>query len=265
MNAVNYSIGYIMNNINQVVLSTIFPKHKYPYSSIESLLLNKIIRPRVLVDLNIVGGVHTVIDVNQCSVALSTTSTSTEYIITVPKELTGNRSIISVLSLIPNITFSMTNGYMNNLQQNPLETALGTMVGNLSGSNVIQTSRLEIIGENTVLIQDPAVPPHNGALRCYVENNSNLENINIRSYPAIAQFMLLAVKSKIYVDGRVNIDQGAIYGGHDLGVIKDIIDSYSDAEQMYMESMTSVMRKISFINNSDGMSRHISMMLGNAH
>ena len=62
---------------------------------------------------------------------------------------------------------------------------------------------------------------------------------------------------------RVKLDQGYVYGGHELGVITDIIDGYADAEEMYQEHLTTIMKKALFSVQSENMDRYIKSMLGN--
>jgi len=156
--------------------------------------------------------------------------------------------------------------YTSSTAFNETPSALATginMMNNLESENVIQTSRLELIGDNIVLVQDPTIHLINSILRCMVENDSKLSNIKPRSYIALSKLFTLALKSYIHNHLIVKLDQGFIQGGHELGVISNIITDYADAESEYQEHLATVVTKVLFMNDSDAMSRHIKSMISN--
>ena len=78
--------------------------------SIDEQILNKIIRPRVLIDCNIVGGIMMVIPLMNINPDFAD-NYSTIY--TIPDDRTGGRTILSVLSIgyLPYMAnFNMTSG-----------------------------------------------------------------------------------------------------------------------------------------------------------
>jgi len=225
--------------------------------SLDEMIMNKVIRPRVLTDCNLVGGIMTRVDISKCNV---TVMANREFIVEVPKSLTANRSIVSVLGLVSNVIYHSSTAF--NETPSALATGLN-MVNNLSSENVIQTSRLELIGDNTVLVQDPTIHLINSVLRCMVENDSKLSNIKPRSYPALSKLFTLAIKSYIYNHLIVKLDQGFIQGGHELGVISNIITDYAEAEAEYQEYLATVVTKLLYMNDADQFGRHVKSMLGN--
>jgi hypothetical protein len=235
---------------NSTHVNTIIP--------LEERITTQVIRQRVLQDLNIVGGVEIRIDTGQCFMQQVNYN---EFTIQVPKAVTGGRSIVSVLSLVANSMMAASDTAYTIPQQT--ENAMLKMYNNLASANVIQTSRLELIGENMVLVQDPNLSLINSVLRCTVENNNNLENIHPRSYLDVSKLVSLAVKSFVYSRLKIKLDQGYIYGGHELGVITEIVDSYADAEELYQEFLRTKMRKILFMNNRESVNRLIKSMLSN--
>lgn len=260
MNAITKAIAEIKFQIPIEILNLSFVERSTRINQIISLderIMFEIIRPRILVDCNLVGGIETRVDLNRCKI---TTLGNREYVVEVPKALTNSKNIITALSVVSNVVYSQS---MNYADASAFESVASNMMNNLGTENVVQTSRLEIIGDNVVLIQDPNMHFMNGVLRCMVENNTNLENINPRSYLAFSELCVLGASSYIRNKMRVKLNQGHIYGGHELGVITDIIDEYSDAEEMYKEYRNTTWRKISFINDSDAMARYTKGMIGN--
>ncbi len=260
MNAVNKALTELRYTIPEDILNIGFMERNTRINQVISLderIMSTVIRPRVLVDCNLVGGIMTKVDLNRCNIV---NLADREFVVEVPKILTNGKSIVSLLSIVSNVIYSQSTAYSS---MSPLSSAAMNMFNNLSTENVVQTSRLELIGDNTLIVQDPTIHLMNGILRCYIENNTNLENFNPRSYISFSKLVTLAVKSYLYNTCKVKLDQGYIYGGHELGVITEIIDSYSDSEELYQEHLNTVFRKVSFINQSENMSRYIKSMLGN--
>jgi len=261
MNAITKAISDVYFEIPKEILDLVFLENNMGLNNVFSLdayIVNKVIRPKVLVDSNLVGGIEMLIPINKCAVTLLPNN---EFIIDVPKVLTGGRSIIVALSLVSTISNNYNTGYTGPGQD--LLNAGMTMGGNLSHSRVAQTSRLELLGESTILVQDPSILLTDGSLRVKIENSSNLENINPRSYIAFSHLATLAVKHYIYTNSVVKLDKASIYGGHELGIIKDIISEYKDAGTEYREYLTTKWRKILFMNDSKSYSRSIATSIGN--
>lgn len=260
MNAITKAISEIKFQIPLEILNLGFKEYSTKINQIISLderIMSEFIRPRLLVDCNLVGGIETRIDLNRCKI---TALDNREFILEIPKTLTNNKNIITALSLVSNVVYSQSMSYPGS---SPMESVANNMMNNLSTENVVQTSRLEVIGDNVILVQDPNMHLMNGVLRCMVANNTNLENINPRSYLALSELAVRGAKSFIRNKLLVKLNQGYIYGGHELGIIKEIIDEYSDAEEMYKEYRETTWKKVAYMNNSDSMSRYIKGMLGN--
>ncbi len=261
MNAITKALEDLHYKVPTEILNIAFRENSEIVNAIiplEERITAQVIRRRVLVDLNLVGGTEIRIDTGQCYLQAVNYN---EFTIQVPKAVTGGKSIVSVLSLVANSMLAASDTAYSIPQQT--ENAMLKMYNNLASANVIQTTRLELIGENMVLVQDPNLSLVNSILRCTVENNSNLENISPRSYLDISELVSLAVKSYIYSRLKVKLDQGYIYYGHELGVITEIVDSYADAEQMYTDLVKTRIRKILFMNNRESMNRLIKGMLSN--
>jgi len=260
MNAINKALQEVHFQTPHEVLNICYVENNQVLNqaaTIDERLMTTVIRPRVLVDCNLVGGVETKVALNRANI---TNLSTFEFLVNIPKDQTAGRSIISVLSLVSNVVYNQALGF------NETPAALSAsmnMMNNLGVENVVQTSRLELISDNTVLVADPTIHLINGVLRCVIENSPNMENINPRAYPAFSKLVVLAVKAYIYNTMIVKLNKGYIYGGHELGVIKDIIDNYADAEEQYQEHLNLVWKKISFINDDEKMGSYVRSMVSN--
>lgn len=260
MNAIQNAIKDIKFTIPIEVLQVAFTEvdnRLNNFISLDERILASIIRPRVIIDTNIVGGIEARIDLNRCNIS---SMTNREFIVEVPKTLTNGTSIMSVLGIVSNVVYSQTTAYSSTT---PLESAAINMMNNLGTENVVQTSRLELISDNIVLVADPTIHLMNGVLRAVLENSANMSNLNPRSFNAFSKLCILAVKAYVYNIMVIKMDKAAIWNGHELGSIKDVIDSYSDAEEQYQEYLTTIFRKVQFVNDSDKMSRYVSSMISN--
>lgn len=262
MNAVQYGLSKIHLTIPENILFLAFKDPDPARDQLVSLddkILTNFIRPHVLQDMNVIGGQTIKVDLSQCQIQWLYHN---EYLITVPKTLTNYLPIISAEEIINAMLVpTMTSSYSR--AESPLMGPANTLYTNLGPSNVMQSARLELLGENKILLSDPSITPINGILRCTIAHGGNLENIPPKSYPAVAELFILGVKSFIYNKLKVELDQGFLYGGHELSIITDIVNEYADSYTQYIEYLNTVWRKVSYLSNTDNAGRYVKMLLGN--
>ena len=223
--------------------------------SMDENILARVVRPRILTDCNIVGGVEIRIPIAKCEVSYI----GTEFTITVPKALTHNKAIISPLSIIS--IGNVSSPGFNNTTMN--SGALGeglAMYGAVTKEIPFHTSRLESIGENIIAVSEPSGLLTNGILRCTIENNTNMSNINVKSSLVFSNLVMLGVQSYIHNLLRIKLGKGYIHNGYELDTVKDAISDYADAEAMYIEELTTRWSKVAFMNDESKMTTLISNM-----
>lgn len=260
MNAVINALQEIKLAISPEVLQIGFVENYSRVNHITSLderIINSVIRPIVLKDCNLIGGVLVKVPVARCTYQEMTRA---EWIIQVPKSLTDNRSIVNVLSLVSNAQYVMGVPLYNS---SSVMTQASHMMNSLATENIVQTSRLDLIGENTVLVQDPSITIFNTVLRCEIEFDNMMNNLQPRFIEPFAHLSILATKRYIYNYLKIKLDQGYVYAGHELSKVVDEVDSFSDAHEQYKEYLSQVMQKVLYMNQSDNMARFIQMSLGN--
>ena len=151
MNAINYALSIVNRVIPQQILHLAFVENNDLINQVISLderISSTVIRPRILVDCNLVGGIMTKIPVNKCNII---TLQNNEFIIEVPKLLTNNKSIINVLSLVSNVTTGF-NGYMQNDSQ--LLAAAYKMYNNVGTEPVVQYTHDTLYGQPVSVNKD---------------------------------------------------------------------------------------------------------------
>lgn len=267
MNPIVKSLDEIKFRIPKEILNQVFRDKSFHFRatpiSIDEQILSKVIRSRVLVDCNLVGGTETILALDGVPFERVDTYVTVYHI---PKDLTQGRSIMSVLSVS-----YMTPGMMAMAPAmqgfNPGSVTAPLMAGQammdaMSHLPICSTAKAQLIGENTVMIRDIAPPVGYSYIRCILANDENMSHIQMRSITPFCKLVELACKSFIYNEYIVTLDQGQLYGGHDLGKIKEIIESYSEAEEQYQEFLTQKWQAISFMNDRESFERFTKLMIG---
>lgn len=248
----------IKSRIPTEILNLVFITRPHYYSSqlpttLDTEIDSLVFRPIVMLDLNLIGGIETVLDVNKCKIeTYDNLEYSTYSIITVPYSLTNGRNIIAPLSLTFMPTMMMTNTGTDGL----LNEGVAMMDHVAPESPGYVTSNLELIGPNTILVRDNIIYS-SGYLRVTIENEDNLRNLHPKAAIPISKLTLEAVKGYIYNKMVIEIDKGYVYAGHELSKFAETIDRYEDAWDKYDELLEETIKKIMFINNDEAYSRFI--------
>ena len=58
------------------------------------------------------------------------------------------------------------------------------------------------------------------------------------------------------------MDKGRLEGGAELGRFREVIDSYSDAEEQYQDYLLNTWQKVAFMNDRESYERFTKMMIG---
>ena len=256
MNAITKAISEIRIEIPIEVLELAFlerSEHVNTLISLDEIIMNKVIRKRVLVDANLVGGVSVDIPVWKCNtVQLS----NHELLINVPKELTANRAIISPVMLRAGSIVTGDNAATANI-----DSVLSSTLGSVSTHKLVQTSRLELVGDNIVIAEGISSWNNRVILNCSIENDSNLNNLLPVSYLAFSELAIYAVKAYIRNTLRIRLAKGYIYGGHELSTITEVIEEYADSNELYKNYLRETWTKVQFMNSSSDMTDTIGMMI----
>ncbi len=253
----------VPHEILKAVFAPAYNQWRTVASSVDDQIVSVVIRPRVLTDCDLVGGQEVWIRLDGVRYERTPEMMSVIYI---PKDKTQGRSISQVLHLgyvdYMAVNQQTANGMFNPCSVTPLTTAVQAMNASYDVTGLIGTSRIELIGENVVLIKDPSMSPTNGVLRCILANDENMNNLSIRSYHAFTKLCELAVKSHIYNRLVIEMDSGRIQGGFELGAFKQIVDSYADAETEYQDYLRLKWQKIARMNDRETYERTIREQTG---
>lgn len=277
MNALLYAINEIRNRIPNEILHEAFNIDEQAITanltSLDDKILRKCLRKRVLVDTNLVGGIEMVVPL----INVPPSFYEDHYTVySIPPELVMNREIISALGLsaMPiNSGFgnpiSGTSGYGMPTQsnspygggQNALMSVANRIGDAASISGVIHNAHLEIVGFNTVLVYAHYRILAYLGMRVVVENESNLNNVQPRSYKDLATLCTLGVKAYIYNKLIIPMNSGFLSGGQELGIFKSLVEEYSSAEEDYNTFLKEVWTPVAYMNDTTRYNRLLSSML----
>lgn len=266
MNIMTKAIDYVKSRVPPLILREAFLKNKYGYGftprTIDSQLMDVVIRPRVIVDCNLIGGTEVIINLQMVERERIDDLT---YVFRIPKQLLNGQSIMSVLHLVHIDPTKQTQyGIAGSLSGNAMLRLSQAMIDALSMIPVISTASLEIIAENTIMVRDNIIMPQSSYLRCVITHDSNLNKIRPRYYMHYCKLVEYAVKAHIYNNNIVELDEGYMKGGHELGVVKNIIEGYADMADMYDEYLVK-WAKILIFNDNQSKTRNIrSLIAANA-
>lgn len=274
MDAIRYAIAAVKQRIPAAILERAFYGKNQSWrrpvdSNIDSQILSTVIRPRVMMDCDIVGGIECQIDLTTLPAMWSDDRTR---VYRIPKDRTQGRSIISVLSvgyyptsqmLVSSLGQSVAVGStLSQTDATATASAAGMLMNSATRVPITSTASARLVGENTVMVDDMYIIGRDYTLRCVIANDENLNNIQPRSFIDFAKLVEYAVKAYIYNELIVEIGQAELQGGQELGVFKTIVESYSDAAENYQNFLNDTWQAVAFMNDQESWRRHVSTLVG---
>lgn len=264
MNPITRSVDDLKFRIPRRVLEEVFVERTARWRtaprSIDECILEQVVRPRVLVDCNLVGGTECFVYLDDIPYERMNDYTS---VYRIPKTKTQGRSILSVL----NITFAdptkvSSYGVAAGAQNTTMLQAGQAVMDAYGALPVTSTHRVQLIGENTIMVRDTIVLPPDVYLRCILANDENMSHIQMRSYRPFCKLVELAVKAYIYNDQVIEMDIGKIRGGQEIGKFKEIVEEYKDAEEQYQEFLATTWQKVAYMNDNETFNRFVRSLIG---
>lgn len=266
MNPIQKAISEIRFKIPNDILQAAFVTRSFGQFprpvSLETVIRERVIDARVMVDCNLTGGIETEIPL------IGITPEHLEpgrLVYRIPKTLTQNRSITRTISLAYGSGSAMGTTQMGMQGYSQLLDAASGVMASHAAIPLISTAYVRLIAENTILVEDMTAMPRNVFLRCYVENDASMEQLRSMTYHKFTRLCELAVKSYIYNELVLKINQGQLSGGLEIGRFKEIVDSYADAEELYSNYLQDVWRRVAILDDQRSRERHLRLITGGRH
>ena len=266
MNPITYALKQLRYSIPVEILEKVFVSTIWDDDdltiSLDARIREEVIEERVLVDCNLRYGQE--ITVNLTDLPKEQIDLFM-WVYRIPKFKTQGRTIVRALNISFGDGTYVGSTAVAPLQGKALLEATTGLYNSMSPIPVISTANVTVIGENVVLIQDNMALPVNVYLRCWVENDSNLNHIQPTSYSKFAKMVEHAVKAHIWVKCQIPMDRAFIFSGAELGRFGSIIDSYADQNEMYETYRDERWGRIAMMNDLIAHSRVIRRNLGGLH
>lgn len=221
MNPISYLVKKIMQVIPISILNMSFvPRSSFGIitPSLEYIIGDEVIGKIVLVDMNIVSGIEALIDINGCE----QTVVNTGRIIDIGLGPTAGKQISSVLSV----------GY----GYNALAGGMPGIVSALTEPYMTCDARVQLISKNVIYVEGVVGVMLTNA-RVIYDFDDKLNDVATRALKPLSDICVLAAKMTIYNNLILNLHNAQVVNGIAMDAVLDIVSSYSDAAQMYNESI----------------------------
>lgn len=269
MNPILYALNHLRHSIPQDILhlafsprSAVNPTVRWgnnnDFSSLDHQIRDKVIEGRVNLDCDLVGGTQVAIDLRGVSYEQYDMRSR---VFRIPYERSGGRRIVSVQTL-NYLNYNGMPSYHHGTGDQLLQASMD-MYYAVASMPIVSTANCQLIGDNVVLVQDNVQQFSDQlAMTCLVENDSEMSNLNPGAYMHYAKLVELATKAYIYIQLSIRIDEGVLHAGMNLGRIREFVDGYSDANEMYQEYFMSTWRRVSYTNDRVRMHSFVRSMMG---
>lgn len=243
-NAINYLINRIKREIPISILNLAFVK-TIPINtvqlSLDYLIHDNVINKVLMDDLNLIGGIESIIDISNCHI----TPITMGQIIDVGLGPTGGKEISSVLSV----------GY----GYNAMAGGMPGIVSALTEPYQTCDARCQLISKNIIYVEGYVGVSMTNARVVYA-HDSELTDIAQRSLIPLGALTVLAAKMIIHTKLILDLHNAQVIAGVDMGAIMDIVGGYSDSATMYLESLEK-WQKINFLGDRVTQNRLIRMCM----
>lgn len=264
MNPIQKAISDLHQRIPKAILERAFIKNTvfggiHTPVSIDYRIREEVINARVIPDCNLVGGTEVTISLQHIEPVFID---NYNMVYKIPKELTQNRTI----SRVVNVSFGQHGsiGAMNSafMEGSAMLDAADGLMSSHTPIKLTSSAYVSLIAENTILVRDTMRMPGQVYARVVLEADENFSHLKPSSIMDFSKLVEFATKAYIYNNLIIEIDQAELNGGAPLGRFREIIDGYSDAEQLYQEHFNETWRKVTLFNDPEQFKRHLKLISG---
>ncbi len=270
---VSYAITRIKRAIPKALLDEAFLPQRYEpgrktrmygnvlAQSIDDQIKTKIIDGFLAVDLDNFAGVEDTLPLHLADrISYDTWNVTYRF----DSRLIGNRTINKVHEVL----YGMQSGYGagNYGPLSPQGNKMSHVMRDISraafGAPTTGTAYVELIGPNTILINDSNALSSFAYVRCTLSFDDTFSEIKPVYRNSFAEVAVAAAKAFVYNTLVIDVDEGVIRSGKTMGRFREILDSYSDSLQVYDDLMDTKMRKIMILNDTEEYRKVMKLALG---
>lgn len=264
MNPIAKALQDIRFQIPEGILQTAFIQREFgqtPFPvSLDTIIREQVIEGRLGPDIQINGGGNQV-DIPVSGLPRQQYDTNLS-VIQIPMDRTQNR----LISQVQAVSFGNGTPYaMGSLGSVGYSEMIDKVSGVMSANGAVprtETAYVRLIGPNTILISDVFSFPGTAYVRCILEYDLDYSQLRTTTIPVFSQLAVLAAKALIYNRLALQVDRGQLIGGRELGMFREIIMSYSDAQELYSDMLTNVWHVTSIFDDTKRNERHLRLLVG---
>jgi hypothetical protein len=247
-----------------------FPSTGYGSHSLVDRIRENVIRDRVFHDIDIVGGETLMVPFNDGRI---TYTARNETVIFYSDRYLNGREITSVhgyyaypgrnTSIEMGLGGSSGNGsgstdscspcstdqFACATRNNSMKAAEAEVTGSRGGGYNPTNTVVNLVAKNTLIIRATYTTVTGGAIKCVLSNDPYLNNISNRSWNHFATLVVWATKAYVYNEINMRLGTTKMVEGVNSQPLTNVIDSYSTAEETYMEFLSTIWSKVAHMND----------------
>lgn len=260
MNVIDYCLRKIRQRIPEPLLKAAFTPESLRRlgvaSSIENEIMNKVMREYVIPEISRMGQ-YAELDLQGLPYENDTEDYySRNYYIDDYK--TGGREILSAHIAVTPVagqayTLPPAGSYLDGATTGVLASTQQVVDSN-SALPRISSAEVRVLGPNTIRIKDPGMFVYATKIAILYKLSEELNEIKPDFYALVADLAVFATKEQVYNKLIFDMDSGKIENGMEFGAFRTVIDGYSDAGQMFEDTLPAMKRGL--IMNDDIGSRY---------
>lgn len=249
--AISNAMSEVLYDIPREILTLAYQRNEFgivnPNTSITDAIRADVVFPRVLKDINLVGGIEMTVPVSDLRVEYPEVGVA---IFNIPPARLFNRVILSCLSVSYGILTTQAGQSLDTLpygtgsNNNAGPVVANHIVNSYGAVPVLAQASCDVVGPYSVRVRDMVRYQSIAHVRLHVSNDEQLANIPPRAWPIFSELVLLAVKADIYRKLRVKMEKVYLASGQELGVISDLVAEYSDSNTMYKDFLKNRWSKV---------------------
>ena len=273
MTPISTAIQRVLREVPREILKQGFMPKRYDpvrgdryFDNVDTISLDEQIRElviegRVAVDCNITGGTEVLLPMRNADREYVD---SWNIIYRFPANILGKRKITQVHEMIYGLTQGLAGSTATGFdsRNSGVLKDVRNLIRATNGVAMMGTAYVQLLNHNTILVNDSNQVMGDAAVRCTITHEPNFNDIKVPYYRDFGEMVVLAVKAHIYNTLVVDLDEGFIRGGAALGRIREIIDGYADANQMYNEFVDNVWPKLAILMDPDKYRKVMKLSMG---
>lgn len=245
--AMGITISRILYSIPREILTEVFRARDYTEATLplEAMIINKVIRTRVIPDINVFGGKTSKVVLRpeyledlKFNAADDYTRTGPFSLYRIPPDERENCAIVDIHHLTYAGNYAGHYPNATGWQGGTNVPALGQAV--LDSHTFASTPPrplAELLSGDLVKLTPSQHAAVNWVMECRIGYDENVTNMSSSSVEPFANLCVAAVKAYIYNNSIIRINKAYVESGYALDEWKNIVDGYRESEQRYLELM----------------------------